>query len=82
MMRMVLIYKLFSKLDFPVGDKLVKAKPIYEYLEGFKTDISGCRKKEDLPKEALEYIKYIEDSVGCPIKYVSVGPMREDYIVM
>ena len=67
---------------FPTGDRLNKAKPVYEYLDGFKTDISACRKKEDLPKAALNYIKFIEASVGCPIKYVSVGPQREDYIVM
>jgi len=68
--------------EFPVGDRLVRAKPVYEYLEGFKADISKCRKKEELPKAALDYIKFIEESVGCPIKYVSVGPRREDYIVM
>lgn len=67
---------------FPIGDKLNRAKPVYEYLDGFKTDISGCRKKEDLPEAAFEYIKFIERYVGCPIKYVSVGPKREDYIVM
>jgi len=65
---------------FPTGDKLLKAKPVYEYLEGFKTDISKCRTPEDLPKAALDYIHFIEKAVGCPIKYVSVGPSREDYI--
>lgn len=68
--------------EFPIGDKLAKAKPIYEYLPGFKMDISGCRKKEDLPKAALDYIAFIEKAVDCPVKYVSVGPKREDYIVM
>ena len=41
-------------------DSLNAAKPVYEYMKGFKCDISGCRTKEDLPKEALEYIQYIE----------------------
>lgn len=68
--------------SFPIGDRLMKAKPIYEYLEGFKTDISKCRKPEDLPEAALRYIRYIEESVGCPIKYVSVGAGRYDYIEM
>ncbi len=67
---------------FPTGDRLSRAKPVYEYLEGFNADISRCRKPEDLPKAALSYIRYIEDAVGCPIKYVSVGAQREDYIVM
>jgi adenylosuccinate synthase len=66
--------------SFPTGERLVKAKPVYEYMDGFKTDISGCRKPEDLPEKAMEYIRYIEGAVGCPIRYVSVGPGREDYI--
>lgn len=68
--------------SFPIGDRLNRAKPVYEYLEGFKTDISKCRKPEDLPKAAIDYIRYIEKAVGCPIKYVSVGPGRYDYIEM
>jgi len=68
--------------DFPVGDRLDRAKPVYEYLEGFKTDISGCKKQEELPKAALDYIKYVEKAIGCKIKYVSVGASRDQYIVM
>ena len=70
------------RYDFPIGDDLVRAKPVYEYLEGFKCDISKCRKPEDLPKEALDYVKYIEKAVGCHIKYVSVGAARDEYIEM
>ena len=69
-------------LDFPSGDRLTRAKPVYEYLPGFKADISKCRKIRDLPKEAVDYIKYVEKAVNCPIKYVSVGPARGDYIVV
>ena len=65
---------------FPSGDDLIKAKPVYEYLPGFKVDISKCRSVAQLPSEALEYIRYIENAVDCPIKYVSVGAGREDYI--
>lgn len=68
--------------DFPYGDKLNKAKPVYEYFEGFGTDISKCKKESELPANALAYIKYIEKAVGCPIKYVSVGAERDAYIVM
>ncbi len=67
--------------DFPTGSRLAKAKPVYEYLPGFG-DVSKCRKKEDLPKEALDYIAYLEKAVGCPIKYVSVGAERDAYIEM
>ena len=67
---------------FPAGDDLVKAKPVFEYLDGFKTDISACRSQEDLPKEALDYIRFIEKAVGCAIKYVSVGAGRDNYLIM
>lgn len=63
-------------------DSLNAAKPVYEYMKGFKCDISGCRTKEDLPKEALEYIQYIEKVIECPVKYVSVGAERDTYIKM
>ena len=68
---------------FPSGiEELNKAKPIYEYLPGFKCDISGCRTISDLPIEALKYIRYIEKKIKCPIKYVSVGAERDEYITM
>ena len=65
---------------FPIGDRLMKAKPVFEYLEGFKTDISKCRKPGELPKAAAKYIEFIEKAVDCPIRYVSVGAGRDDYI--
>ncbi len=67
---------------FPTGDKLLRAKPVFEYLDGFKTNISSCRKLEDLPKAAIDYIRFIENAVNCPIKYVSVGARREDYLTL
>lgn len=68
--------------EFPMGVDLDKAKPVIEYVDGWKCDIGKCRKESDLPKEAYNYIKYLEEKVGCTIKYVSVGPEREDYLVM
>ena len=69
--------------DFPASiDELNAAKPVYEYLPGFHCDLSACRKVEDLPQAALDYIRYIEKAVGCPIKYVSVGAERDAYIKM
>lgn len=64
---------------FPVGERLNAAKPVFEYMEGFG-DISGCRKPEDLPKAAMDYIRYLEAAVGCKIKYVSVGAGRDEYV--
>jgi len=65
---------------FPSGDKLTRARPVFEYLDGFKTDVSKCRKADDLPKAAVKYIRYIEKAVGCPIRYVSVGAGRDEYL--
>ena len=56
--------------NFPTGDALNRAKPIIEYLPGFKTDISKARKLEDLPKEAIDYIKFIEKATESKIKYI------------
>jgi adenylosuccinate synthase len=66
---------------FPTGADLEVAKPVFEYLDGFKTDISKCRSVDDLPDAARRYIDFIEDAVCCPIRYVSVGPERDDYIL-
>lgn len=65
--------------DFPTGDALNRAKPVIEYLDGFG-DVAKCRKYEELPDNAKKYIAYIEKAVGCPIKYVSVGAGRDEYI--
>ena len=67
---------------FPVGDALTDAKPVYEYLDGWKTDISGCRSFAELPENAQKYVKYIEKMTECKIKYVSVGAGRDEYFVM
>ena len=66
--------------EFVTGDSLVRAKPIYEYMDGFSEKISACRKLSDLPQNAINYVKFIEKSVGVPIKYISVGAERDSYI--
>ncbi len=65
---------------FPVETVLERCKPVYEYVEGFSGDISGCRKFEDLPEAARNYVRYLENAVGCRIGWVSVGAGREEYI--
>jgi adenylosuccinate synthase len=67
-------------MDFPIGDRLNRAKPIIEYMEGWGTDISNCRKFTDLPQQARDYIIFIEKAIGTKIKYVSVGADRDAYI--
>ena len=66
---------------FPFPAALAEAEPVIEYLPGWKTDISDVRSWEDLPQAAKDYVEYIERSTDCHIKYVSVGPQREQYFV-
>ena len=68
--------------SFTMGEAINRATPVVEYLPGWHCDITGCRKQEDLPKEAMDYILYLEDMVGCKIKYVSVGPERDQVVVL
>lgn len=67
---------------FPFGKELEKAKPVYEYLDGWKQDISKCRTLEELPENAIKYVRFIEKSIGKKIKYVSVGAERDEIIVL
>ncbi len=69
-------------MDFPTGEALNMAKPIIEYLPGWGRDISGCRKKSELPQAAIDYIEYMGEAACSPIRYVSVGPKRDAYIDM
>lgn len=66
---------------FPFPTALKYAKPEIKYFKGWKKDISNVRKWDDLPEEAQEYVNYIESQIGCPIKYVSVGPERDSIII-
>ena len=57
-------------------DTLAGVEPIYETLPGWRGNISGCRTFDELPREAQQYVKRVEQLVGAPIKIVSVGPER------
>jgi adenylosuccinate synthase len=61
-------------------DRLAKVEVIYTTLPGWKTDISTCKKFEDLPENCVSYIKFIEDFLGVKIQYIGVGPEREETI--
>ena len=76
-------YELDGKVtdEFPFPCVLPDAKPVMEYLPGWKCDISAARTWEELPQEARDYVEYIEKNVGCHIGYVSVGPERDSIIV-
>ncbi|HLT23993.1 MAG TPA: adenylosuccinate synthase [Ignavibacteria bacterium] len=67
--------------NFPLNPILDKSKPIYIEMPGWTEDINGCRKFEELPKTAQDYVNKIEELVGYTIKYISVGPERESLII-
>lgn len=66
---------------FPTTDRLNRAKPVLEYLDGWKTDIRGIRSYDELPENCRKYIEFIEKHIEAPIKIVSNGPAREDIII-
>lgn len=66
--------------DFPVTAKLAKAKPVLKTLPGWKCDIRGIKKYEELPENCRNYIEFIEEQIGFPITMVSNGPKRSDII--
>ena len=67
--------------EFPFPALLDSAKPVVEYMDGWKCDISGVRNWEDLPAAAQKYVEFIEQQIGCRIGYVSVGPERDSIII-
>ena len=76
-------YELDGKVmdEFPFPALLAEAKPVMEYKQGWKCDISGVRTWEDLPQAAKDYVTYVEEQIGCHIGYVSVGPERDSIIL-
>ena len=72
-----------QRLDFmpQEEDALSRVKPVYETLPGFEDDISNCRSFEELPEEAKGYINRIEEITGVPVRWISVGPGRDETII-
>ncbi len=66
--------------EFPFPFLLEDCKPVIEYVDGWKQDVSNVKTWDELPTNAKKYVEYIEKSIGCPIKYISVGPERDSYI--
>ncbi|MEM7030186.1 MAG: adenylosuccinate synthase [Chloroflexota bacterium] len=67
--------------DFPNSARLEFAKPVYETLPGWKVDISGVRDFAALPQQAQDYVLHLEKLIGFPIKWMGVGPRRDEMIV-
>ncbi len=76
-------YEIDGKIvkSFPVNAELEKAKPVLETLPGWKCDIRGIKKYEDLPENCRKYIEFIEKEIDVPIKVVTNGPKREEFIL-
>ena len=68
--------------DFPVTAGLKKAKPVFTKLPGWKCEIRGIRRYEDLPENCRKYIEFAEKGLGVPIKMIGVGPKRDDIILV
>jgi len=66
--------------EFPVTAKLEKAKPVFEILPGWKSDIRGIKEYDKLPENCRKYIEFVEEQIGFPIKMVSNGPGRDEII--
>ena len=66
--------------EFPTTAKLQKAKPVYKKLPGWKCDITGIKKYEELPENCRKYIEFIESQIEYPITMISNGPSRTDII--
>ncbi len=66
--------------DFPTTTKLEKAKPVLEVLPGWKEEIRGISKYEDLPENCRKYVEFAEEQIGYPITMISNGPGRDDII--
>lgn len=66
--------------DFPATAVLERARPVYETLPGWKCDVSAARRFDDLPPAARSYVRAIETAAGIPVRWISVGPRREQLI--
>ena len=77
-------YEIDGKItgSFPATVTLEKAKPVLKKLPGWKSDIRGIKKYEDLPENCRKYIEFVEKNIGFPITMISNGPGRDDIIYL
>ena len=75
-------YEINGKItkDFPTTPDLERAKPVYKTLPGWKCEIRGIKKYEELPENCRKYVETIEEELGVPVTMVSNGPGRDDII--
>jgi adenylosuccinate synthase len=78
-------YKLEGKVSdrFPTSiAALEKCQPVYEEMPGWQCPTSHMRRYGELPKQARDYVKRLEELMGCPIDIISIGPQREESITI
>lgn len=66
--------------EFPTTARLSKAKPVLKTLPGWKCEIRGIKRYEDLPPNCRNYVEFVEEQIGYPITMISNGPGRDDII--
>eukprot|EP01104_Vermistella_antarctica_P001073 TRINITY_DN11137_c0_g1_i1.p1 TRINITY_DN11137_c0_g1~~TRINITY_DN11137_c0_g1_i1.p1 ORF type:complete len:432 (+),score=114.38 TRINITY_DN11137_c0_g1_i1:171-1466(+) len=82
-MKVCVAYKIDGEVvkGFPSClEDLGKVEPVYETLQGWKTDVTSVREFSDLPEKAQAYVRRLEELVGCPIRWIGVGPSRDAVI--
>ena len=68
--------------NFPASVyELERCRPVYEEMPGWETSTSACRKYEDLPENAQKYLERLEQHIGCPVNFISVGSARDEVII-
>ncbi len=63
-------------------DSWTRVRPVYETHPGWRSDTSGCRNWEDLPRNAQNYLNRLAELSGAPVRYVGIGPDREQTILL
>jgi adenylosuccinate synthase len=62
------------------ADQLARVQPVYEALPGWRAATIGARRAEELPRPAVDYLRFIEDQIGVPVSLVGVGPGRDQLV--
>jgi adenylosuccinate synthase len=68
-----------DRLSFEISD--LDVNPVYQSMKGWNTSLKGIREYDDFPIELKDYVAYLENELGVPIKLVSIGPDREQTIL-
>ena len=71
----------FARVVFPFPAALDRAVPVTEMLVGWHCDISAVRSWDALPAAARRYVEFLEERLGCPIRWISVGAERDAYLI-